>query len=46
LVGASLAARNIAPERAINTYTASGLNDTLDGFNNGHAAGGPSHCRG
>ena len=29
-----------------NTYTASGLNDTLDAYNNGLAAGGPRHCSG
>jgi hypothetical protein len=29
-----------------NTYTASGLNDTLDTYNNGKAAGGPAHCSG
>jgi hypothetical protein len=28
------------------TYTASGLNNTLDGYNNGLAAGGPRHCSG
>ncbi len=27
-----------------NTYTASGLEGMLDGYNNGLAAGGPSHC--
>jgi hypothetical protein len=27
------------------TYTASGLNNTLDAYNNGNAAGGPLHCR-